>query len=112
MVAYNAVSLLKASLRSVHGEEVVTKTLSGYYLALEIRGTYEGMMIAIPEKHWTIFRTMSLKQLVAVLNELASQVRLERYRKHPRGPKKPPPRKTKYKNGGHVSTYKAITQNK
>lgn len=111
LVAYNAVSLLKASLRSVHGEEVVTKTLSGYYLALEIRGTYEGMMIAIPEKHWAIFRTLSLKQLVAVFKEIASHVRLERYRKHPRGPKKPPPRKTKYKNGGHISTHKALTQN-
>lgn len=112
LVAFNAVSLLKASLRAVHGEEVVTKTLSGYYLSLEIRGTYDGMMIAIPERHWTIFQTLSVKQLVAVLKEIAGHVCLDRYRKHVRGPKKPPPPKTKYKNGGHVSTYKMLKMNK
>jgi hypothetical protein len=52
LVAFNAVSLLKASLRAVHGDATVNETVSGYYLALEISGTYDGMMIAIPAKHW------------------------------------------------------------
>lgn len=112
LVAYNAVSVLKASLRAVHGEEAVSERLSGYYVALEIRGVYEGMMIAIPEKHWAIFRTMTVKQLAATLKEIAGHVRLDRYRKHPRGPKKPPSKKTKYQNGGHVSTFQLLNANK
>jgi hypothetical protein len=112
LVAFNAVSLLKATLRAVHGEEAVTDVLSGYYLSLEIRGTYDGMMIAIPETHWEIFRILSGKELTAVLKEIAGHVRLSRYRKHPRGPKKPPPKKSAYANGGHVSTARLLKQNK
>jgi hypothetical protein len=111
LVTFNAVSLLKAALRSVHGATTVNETVSGYYLNLEIRGTYEGMMIAIPEEHWAIFRTLSFAELAKALQEIAGHVKLARYRKHPRGPKKPPPKKTAYANGGHVSTFKLLNQN-
>ena len=43
----NAVALLKAALRAVHGEEVVSGQLSAYYLVLEIRQTYAGMMVGV-----------------------------------------------------------------
>jgi hypothetical protein len=112
LVAYNAASVLKASLRAVHGAATVNETVSGYYLALEIRGTYDGMMIAIPERHWAIFRTLSVPDLVNVLREVARHVRLSRYRKYSRGPKKPPPEKAAYANGGHVSTFKLLNGNK
>jgi hypothetical protein len=111
LVAFNAVSLLKAALRKVHGAETVNDTVSGYYLNLEIRGTYDGMMIAIPQRHWRIFRTLSIKQLANAWKEIAGHVKLSRYRKHPRGPKKPPPRKTAYANGGHVSTFRLLNRN-
>jgi len=111
LVAFNAVSLLKASLRAVHGEATVNETVSGYYLNLEIRGTYDGMMIAIPERHWKIFRELSVQDLVSVLKEVARHLRLSRYRKHPRGPKKPPPKRSAYANGGHVSTFKLLNGN-
>lgn len=112
LVAFNAVSVLKASLRAVHGEQTVTAAVSGYYLSLEIRGTYDGMMIAIPEEHWDIFRTLSREQLTAALKQIAEHVRLDRYRKHPRGPKKPSPKKSAYANGGHVATARLLKQNK
>src|SRR5262249_34600615 len=90
--AYNAVALLKAALRAAHGRQKVTAEVSGYYLALEIQQTYAGMMIAIPERHWSVFRRWSIRDLAAVLKEIASYASLRRYRKHPRGPKKKPPR--------------------
>lgn len=110
--AYNAVSVLKASLRAVHGEETIQEELSGYYLSLEIKGTYDGMMIAIPEPHWAIFRTMSVEDVANLLKEIAGHVKLSLYKKSKRGPKKPPPKKTNYKNGGHISTYKVLQQRK
>ena len=110
--AFNAVSVLKASLRAVHGEEVVQNEISGYYLSLEIQGTYDGMMIALPEPHWAIFRTLSVAQFANLLVEIARHVKLSLYKKSKRGPKKPPPKKTKYKNGGHISTYKVLQQRK
>src|SRR5579862_1518670 len=111
LVAYNAVSLLKAALRSEHGAVIVNETVSGYYLNLEIRGTYDGMMIAIPERHWKVFRTLSVTELASVLKKIASHLSLSRYRKHPRGPKKPPPKKAAYANGGHVSTFRLLNRN-
>jgi hypothetical protein len=112
LVAFNAMSLLKASLRAAHGEDVIQRQVSGYYLSLEIRGTYDGMMIAVPGEHWNLFRTLSIPQFAQLLRELALRVQLRRFRKHPRKPKKPPPPKTAYQNGGHVSTHRLIQKRK
>ena len=84
--------------------------MSSYYLALEIRQTYDGMMVAIPPPHWEVFRAMSPAVLAEVLRELASAVKLAKYRKHPRSPKKKPPARTAYKNGAHVATARLIAQ--
>jgi hypothetical protein len=86
----------------------VAQQVSGYYLSLEISQAYDGMMVAIPARHWSVFRTLSPTELARVLKELASNINLRRYQKHPRGPKKPPAKKSKYKNGGHVSTAKLL----
>ena len=110
LVAYNAVSVIKAALRREHGKQKGNTEVSSYYLALEIRQTYDGMMIAIPAPHWTVFREMSPTAFAEVLRELASSAKLSKYRKHPRGPKKKPPERTAYKNGSHVSTARLIAQ--
>jgi hypothetical protein len=110
LLAYNAVSLIKAALRSAHGRQQVNAEVSGYYLALEISRTYDGMMIAIPAPHWALFRDLSDKAFADALHEVASSVNLSRYQKHPRGPKKKPPKRTAYQNGKHVSTAKLLAQ--
>ena len=110
LLAYNAVSLIKAALRSVHGRQQVNDEVSSYYLSFEIGRTYDGMRIAIPALHWTLFRALSDKEFADALRELASSVNLSRYQKHPRGPKKKPPERTAYQNGQHVSTAKLLAQ--
>jgi hypothetical protein len=110
LLAYNAVSLIKAALRSCHGRQQVNAEVSGYYLALEISRTYDGMMIAIPAPHWTLFRVLSPQEFACVMREVASVVDLSKYQKHPRGPKKKPPERAPYQNGQHVSTAKLLTQ--
>jgi len=112
LLAYHAVSVIKAALRAAHGRETIERNVSAYYLSLELAQTYAGMMIAIPARHWTIFRALTPQDLAETLRTLASQVTLRRYQKHPRGPKKPPPKKSNYKNGGHVSTAKLIAARK
>jgi Transposase DDE domain len=110
LLASNAVALLKAALRTEHGEDLVRHTLSAYYLVLEIRQTYAGMMIAIPPAHWLLFQDCSDAMMAQVLKELAAHVSLRRYRKTPRGPKKPPPERRRYRNGEHVATSKLIAE--
>jgi len=110
LLAFNVLSVVKAALRAVHGVETIEDTLSGYYLADEIAGTYRGMMIAIPEKHWLVFGSMTTAQLVKVLKELARQVDLEKLKKHPRGPKKPKPQRRRSKRVTHVSTARLLAK--
>lgn len=108
LLAYHAVSVIKAALRASHGRETVERNISAYYLSLELTQTYAGMMIAIPPSHWKKFRALTPAEMAQTLTMLAAKANLRRYQKHPRGPKKPPPKKSKYKNGGHVSTAKLI----
>jgi DDE family transposase len=110
VLAFNVLSVVKAALRAVHGEETIEEKLSGYYLADEIAGTYRGMMIAIPEAHWEIFGTLSLAQFVRELKQLARQVDLAKLKKHPRGPKKPKPQRRRRKRETHVSTARILAK--
>jgi hypothetical protein len=66
------------------------------------------MMVAIPSQQWTIFRILNAQQLADVLKELAANVNLRRYKKHPRSPKKKPTARTAYRSGSHVSTAKIL----
>jgi hypothetical protein len=111
LMAANAVAVLKAAMRATHGEETADE-MSGYYLALEIKQTHTGMMIALPPNKWTVFRDMSVAKFAAKLKEMAAHMDLELYRKSKRGPKKPPPTMDQYRNGGHVSTYKVLRDKK
>jgi hypothetical protein len=110
LLVYNGVALVEAAIACEHGRETVRNEVSTYYLSLEIRGAWDGMQIAIPPKHWRVFATQTDDEFAATLREIARRMQLARYKKHPRGPKKKPPKKTKYKNGGHVSTAKLIAE--
>jgi hypothetical protein len=107
LVASNAVALMRGALRAVHEPEVVAE-LSSYYLALEVQETYRGMMIALPPAQWLRFRGLGPVALAEVMRAVARRVQLTQYRKAQRGPKKPPPPKDRYKNGGHVATHQLL----
>jgi Transposase DDE domain len=111
LVASNAMALIRASLRQIHEPEVV-EDLSRYYIAIEVRETYAGMMVALPPSKWVKFQKLSVQQLANLLCAIATQVDPKRYRKARRGPKKPPTPKSPYENGGHVSTQRLIDQRK
>ena len=112
LVTYMIMSVLKSALGAVHGFDVIDKQVSGYYIAEEISGTYRGMMIAIDYDHWIVFQQMSVPQFVNILKKLAGNVRLSAYQKHPRGPKKPQPKRVYDKNTPHVSTARILAMRK
>jgi IS4 transposase len=108
LVSYDVLSTLKAALRSVHGEEVVAEEVSGYYVADEIQMTHRGMMIAIPEDEWVVFRDLIPGELAGVLVRLARSVPLPKFRRHPRGPKKPKPKQQSGAKVKHVATARIL----
>jgi hypothetical protein len=112
LVAFNILSVVKAALRAVHGVAQIEAVLSSYYLAEEIAGTYRGMLIAIPPKHWERFATMTTAELVRVLKELAKAVDLAKLQKHTRGPKKPRPRRHRQRRVTHVATARVLAKRK
>ncbi len=108
LAAANAVAVIKAALRAAHGAKAADE-LSGYYLALEVRQVHPGLMIAVPPEDWSSIAALPAAAFAGWLKDTAKRADLARYRKTPRGPKKPPPRKSRYRNGGHVSTHKLLT---
>ena len=112
LVAYNVLAVVKAALRTRHGDETIDNELSGYYLAGNIARTYDGMMIAVAPEDWAVFHAMSLAQLAEILLRLAANVKLSKFRKHPRGPKKPRTKRDKHPNQPHVSTAKLLAGKK
>ncbi len=110
LVAYNVLAVVRAALRAVHTREMVEDNVSTYYLLHEIKGVYQGMMIALPDAEWRRFRDLTTAQLAAELKALASKVCLSAYQRHKRGPKKPRPERMRYKNSPHVSTARVIAK--
>ena len=110
LAAYNVLSAIKAALRAKHGHEKIENEVSEYYVADEISGTYRGMMIAIPEPKWKRFESIASDELGHTLLDLAGRVKLARFRRHPRGPKKPAPKRTRYPTHTHVFTARLLAK--
>ena len=108
LVAFNLYAIVMAALRATHRDQAVNETVSEYYLAQEIETTTEGMLIAIPETDWTLVSHVNSAELGNILLYIASYVDLKKYKKNPRGPKKPLKRRDQFKGHPHVSTAKLL----
>ena len=106
--AYNLLVTTRAALASGLGEENVTEAdLSSYHFATEVKTTDRGMMIAVPARSWERLLRMTVKEFATWLHETARGIDWERYRKNPRGPKKPPQVK-RTRRGAHRSTARVL----
>ena len=112
LIAYMILAIIKASLSSVYGADRIDKEVSGYYIADELSSIYPGMMVAVPDEKWVIFVQYSQAELVDFLKELAKNVKLSRFKKHPRGPKKPVAKRKRDPKHPHVSTARLIADRK
>jgi IS4 transposase len=111
LVTYNLLSVVTAALRVAHTQEQEIPETSFYYLADEVTGTWRGMEIAIAAEEWDQhFALREPGQLADDLRSIASHARLSRYRKHKRGPKKPPPKRRG--QSPHVSTARLLETRK
>lgn len=97
-----------AALRATHRVQVINDTVSEYDIAQEIATNTGGMLIAVLPSEWTIFAQASSEELGSILLNIASHVDLNKYKKHPRGSKKPPMEKNQFQGHPHVSTAKLL----
>lgn len=107
---YNAVAVVKGAIRAAQGDAFVTQELSSHCVAEEVGRVTPGMRIALPEPAWDPFRAMPPEVFAATLVDIARGMDRRKYRKHKRGPKKPPPKKLSGKGSPHVSTARLLAQ--
>jgi hypothetical protein len=110
VLAGNALAILKANLRAVHGDEMVAE-LSTYALVNDVAEVYPGMMIAVPLPQWSFLHDCSVDEVAELLTDLAAKVPIEQMLRTRRGPKKA--KKTKKSSGSrihHVATKKLLDQ--
>ncbi len=108
LVAFNIYAVVMAVLQAAHPKKVIKDEVSEYYIAQEIDVATDGILIAIPEDEWGVFSHARPSELAVILLDVASYVDLKKYKKNPRGPKKPPIKRTQFKGHPHVSTAKLL----
>jgi len=108
VLGYNTLTCVKAALAAAQSDK--SEEWSAYYLAWEVKSTFEGMLIAVPPAEWAAFGTMSNEALAKVLHEIAQGVNHAHYAKHKRGPKKSV--EDKRRKSYHVSTAKVLDKRK
>jgi hypothetical protein len=110
VVAYNGLAVVKATLRQVHGAAAIDEGVSGYSLVNEMARVAESLETLVEPRDWTVFQTFTLTTMVAWLVTTAGRVQLRKYRKHPRGPKKPPVSRAHDPRRPHVSVARLLAQ--
>lgn len=108
LVSYNLLSVAQRCAGNAHPEAADEHGISIYYLAAEVARCYEGLEIAVGDTYWTRrYRDISPDEMARQLLRIAQHIVPARYRKHKRGPKKPPPKMNKQKRN-HVSTARLL----
>jgi IS4 transposase len=88
VMAYNVLSVLQSAIEASHQLPGTGSEISTYYIAGEVKSTYGGMMIAVPQRVWEEYEGQSARQLYETLLHMAKHVALKTLRKHKRAPSK------------------------
>lgn len=108
VVAYNVLVVTRAALAAGLGEEIGgADALSSYQMAVEVASVDKGLSIAVPTSEWDALAAMTVSEFAGWLYEVARGIDWRRYRKRPRGPKKPVVVK-RTRRGAHRSTAREL----
>ena len=110
VMAYNVLSVIQAAVSAAHNLRDSGIELSPFYVALEVRSCYAGMMLATTPAAWAAYDTLDAPQLSRLLLEIALHARLKALRKNPSAPKKPKEKTTvsAAEKRRHVSTARVL----
>lgn len=110
LVAANAVAVVRQAVRTSHG--LALEDLSGYYLADELAGNYRAVDAVVRQAIWDAVANLAAADGWSWCLAVAGQIRPAAFQRHPRGPKKPPPRRASGKKHPHYSTYRLLNDAK
>ncbi len=111
MLALNCRQVLFGALYQAFGEEIESEA-SHQSVSLEITRSMDGLLTAFDETHWKRLLPETFEGRMDMLVEVAGHYDRTRHRKSVRGPKHPPPKKSRYRNGHHLSVKKILDERK
>ena len=112
LATYNVLSTVQAALRAKFGIEKVQEEVSGFYIAHEVQASHQGMEIVFDPEVWEPFAKTSPKALAKEMLGWAANIKLSKYQRHARGPKKPVPKRTRFVDKMHVSTARLLAKSR
>lgn len=111
VVAFNTLSVVQAALRKKQGTEKIKNELSAFYLGESVQRAQSALEVFLDEGDWAArYAAMSPRQLADELLLLAERVDLRKLKKHRRGPKKPPAKRTLRQDQPHVATARVLAE--
>jgi hypothetical protein len=113
LLAYNVLALIGRCVEQAHHQPPQPPpAVSPFHLALTIQSSYEGMLIALPSEHWSVWRQADPGTVAERLMELARHINPRRVATSKRKPK--PVQRKGYVDGktarSHVATARVLAQ--
>ena len=114
ILAYNVLALLARCVEQAHRQQEPPPEVSTYHLAVQIRGSYEGLLIAVPPECWPPWHSADPGHLAKQLLYLARNINPRQVATSKRKPKLTKPKG--YVDGktarAHVATARVLAQAK
>jgi IS4 transposase len=115
LLAYNVLAVIGRCVEQAHHQPPQPPpAVSLFHLALTIQSSYEGMLIALPSQHWSVWRQAKPCTLAERLMELARHINPKRVATSKRKPK--PIQRKGYVDGktarSHVATARVLAQDR
>jgi IS4 transposase len=112
LVTYNLLSVVRAAVHAVHGEEAA-ENLSTYYVSNEVAAAHVGMSVILDGEFWRErYADLTPKQMAHELQRIARNMPLSKYTKHAWKPKTNPNAKMDKQNRNHISTAKVLASSR
>ena len=111
MMALNCRQVLFGGLYMALGEDVENEA-SHVSVSDEIHRSSDGLAVALDCDQWAALVPNTPAGRMQMLVRVAANYDRDKHRKSVRGPKHPPPPKTKYRNGHHLSVKKILDKRK
>jgi hypothetical protein len=113
LLMYNILNLMKVAIAAAHKKPELADEVSTYYLALDVHGAWQGLVIAVTNEEFeSECADLTTKQFAQYLMRLAKQVNLRAMRKNVRGPNVSPPPKISGNRGNHVATQRILVESR
>ena len=112
IVAANVFAVVHAAMQTAKrsDERAAQMPLSEFAIINAARSVHDGMDLMLDDEVWEPFHTMAPRTFAKRLVQCAAHSDWPRFRKAIRGPKKPVPKRTRFKNTPHVSTARLLDE--